>query len=260
MALAAVVAGQRAVVTDVNQFFNILKGVTGSGESVTLIYNNTGALIFQPSSDPAGGTQLVQIKNNAGTVQLALTSDGILVMTAAASKLVPGVTSFAVRNNADSQNNIIVTDAGAVTLRALLTNTVANPSISLGADGSASGGLRIWNASAASREGNVYGDATYSIRMDTNSNARPIRIDGSQFEVGSGKEINVGTLTAGGNAANFYQIGTSGPLVYSGSGAPSISAAVKGSLYLRTDGSSTSTRAYIATDAAGAWTAITTAA
>lgn len=47
--------------------------------------------------------------------------------------------------------------------------------------------------------------------------------------------------------------------VYVGSGAPTVSAA-KGSLYLRTDGSSTSTRAYINTDGATTWTNITTAA
>lgn len=47
--------------------------------------------------------------------------------------------------------------------------------------------------------------------------------------------------------------------VFAGSGAPTFSAA-KGSMYLRTDGSSTSTRAYIATDSAGTWTAVTTAA
>jgi hypothetical protein len=47
--------------------------------------------------------------------------------------------------------------------------------------------------------------------------------------------------------------------VFAGFGAPTFSA-MKGSLYLRTDGSSTSTRAYINTDGAGTWTAVTTAA
>lgn len=47
--------------------------------------------------------------------------------------------------------------------------------------------------------------------------------------------------------------------IYAGSGAPTISAK-QGSLYLRTDGSSTSTRAYINTDGGTTWTAITTAA
>lgn len=48
-------------------------------------------------------------------------------------------------------------------------------------------------------------------------------------------------------------------MIYYGSGAPSFTA-VKGSLYLRADGSSTSTRAYINTDGSTTWTAVTTAA
>lgn len=51
--------------------------------------------------------------------------------------------------------------------------------------------------------------------------------------------------------------------IFSGSGAPAI-AAPKGSLYLRTDGSSTSTRIYVCqtanTATTGAWTNVTTAA
>lgn len=63
--------------------------------------------------------------------------------------------------------------------------------------------------------------------------------------------------TAGG--AEAIAIGAAGPNIYWGSGVPTISAA-KGSLYLRTDGSSGSTRAYINTDGATTWTNITTAA
>lgn len=44
-----------------------------------------------------------------------------------------------------------------------------------------------------------------------------------------------------------------------GSGAPAYSAS-KGSLYVRTDGSSSSTRIYVNTDGATTWTAVTTAA
>lgn len=45
--------------------------------------------------------------------------------------------------------------------------------------------------------------------------------------------------------------------IIAGSGAPTLSAP-KGSLYLRTDGSSTSTRAYINTNGSTTWTAVTT--
>jgi hypothetical protein len=46
--------------------------------------------------------------------------------------------------------------------------------------------------------------------------------------------------------------------VYVGSGAPTVAAA-QGSLYLRSDGSSASTRAYINTNGTTGWAAITTA-
>lgn len=66
-------------------------------------------------------------------------------------------------------------------------------------------------------------------------------------------------LTAGG-AAVFIGTNTAGSMgIYFGSGVPTVSAA-KGSLYLRSDGSSTSTRAYINTDGATTWTNLTTAA
>lgn len=52
---------------------------------------------------------------------------------------------------------------------------------------------------------------------------------------------------------------TTGPSITYGSGAPSATAA-KGSLYIRTDGSSTSTRLYVNTDAGTTWTNVTTAA
>jgi hypothetical protein len=59
------------------------------------------------------------------------------------------------------------------------------------------------------------------------------------------------TIAAGPGPANpmFFQAGT---------GAPSHSAA-KGTLYLRLDGSSSSTRAYINSDGATSWVAVTTA-
>jgi len=66
------------------------------------------------------------------------------------------------------------------------------------------------------------------------------------------------TAPVAGGAAAFLATSTAGLGVYFGSGAPTVSAA-QGSLYLRTDGSSTSTRAYINTNGTTDWTAITTA-
>ena len=61
------------------------------------------------------------------------------------------------------------------------------------------------------------------------------------------------------SAVAGFPIFVAGVTINAGSGAPTYTAA-KGSLYLRTDGSSTSTRAYINTDGSTTWTAITTAA
>lgn len=47
--------------------------------------------------------------------------------------------------------------------------------------------------------------------------------------------------------------------ISAGTGAPTASAS-KGSLYIRTDGSSSSTRIYVNTDGATTWTNVTTAA
>lgn len=62
-------------------------------------------------------------------------------------------------------------------------------------------------------------------------------------------------------ASYFPMGGTKGFGIYYGSGSPDTAiTAAQGSLYLRTDGSSTSTRAYINTDGVTAWTSVTTAA
>lgn len=64
-------------------------------------------------------------------------------------------------------------------------------------------------------------------------------------------------VTAGANSANLT---AGGAQIMSGTGDPNTTVtAPKGSMYLRLDGSSSSTRAYVNSDGATAWIAITTA-
>jgi hypothetical protein len=71
---------------------------------------------------------------------------------------------------------------------------------------------------------------------------------------------NATAIPTGGTAgAGFMFSSTANYGVFFGSGAPSLSAA-KGSLYLRSDGTGTTDRAYINTDGSTTWTAITTVA
>jgi hypothetical protein len=65
-------------------------------------------------------------------------------------------------------------------------------------------------------------------------------------------------LVAGGASAFIATNVAAGMGIYVGSGAPTVAAA-QGSLYLRSDGSSTSTRAYVNTNGTTGWAAITTA-
>ena len=75
-----------------------------------------------------------------------------------------------------------------------------------------------------------------------------------------GSTIYSGTaVPAGGTAGTGYKFSSTANLgIFFGSGAPTLSAA-QGSLYLRTDGSSTSTRLYVNTNGTTGWTNVTTA-
>lgn len=69
-----------------------------------------------------------------------------------------------------------------------------------------------------------------------------------------------GTATpVGGDANSGFLMGSGNVGIYWGSGAPTLSAA-QGSLYFRTDGSSTSTRLYVNTNGSTTWTNFTSAA
>ena len=88
---------------------------------------------------------------------------------------------------------------------------------------------------------------------------------GSFTSVSSTSSTSTGTLTAisgtaitAGGSAAVLATSTARFGVFLGSGAPTIAAA-KGSLYLRSDGSSASTRLYVNSDGSTTWVAVTTA-
>lgn len=94
----------------------------------------------------------------------------------------------------------VLTDSANLTYSGtLLTSLAAFPSFAAGVNGSVSGGLKLWSATL-NAEGNIYADATYGVRMDTNSNARPIRLDGSRVQISS-------TLAASSSIAGALNVG-----------------------------------------------------
>lgn len=76
---------------------------------------------------------------------------------------------------------------------------------------------------------------------------------------GQVRAFNATAIPAGGTAGAGYVLSSATNFgVFFGSGAPTLSAA-KGSLYLRSDGTTTNDRMYVNTDGATAWTAVITA-
>lgn len=86
-------------------------------------------------------------------------------------------------------NTVLTSSGTAPQWSTGLSLAAPTPTISLGVNGSVSGGIKLWSATN-NAEGNIYADATYGVRIDTNSNARPIRLDGSQVQISSATNIS----------------------------------------------------------------------
>lgn len=170
---------------------------------------------------------------------------------------------------------IAVTSSSASAL-AVGANGSTNPVLKIDAStASVATGISVTGAAAAS------GVAVAAISSGTNENLKidakgsgTITLGGTSTgnivlgRAATGVSVSVtGVVTAfsgtavpaGGTAGTgFTFTSTSNLGVFVGSGAPTLSAA-QGSIYLRTDGSSTSTRMYVNTNGTTGWTAVTTA-
>jgi hypothetical protein len=74
------------------------------------LYLSVGELVFTNAPAGVGGNVL------AWTERFRITLAGDFKLGTAVSRLVPGATSFAIRNNANTRDNLLLTDAGALTI------------------------------------------------------------------------------------------------------------------------------------------------
>lgn len=152
---------------------------------------------------------------------------------AAASKIIPGATSLSLRNNADSADNLIITDAGVVTLRNLLTLTGAQGTKFSGFDA----GLY---ADATLIYLGQYSAITNALRINYSSGA--LTIPGATTILGGGLTVNAGGLTVSGGNTNLGSTAVVGTLLING-GAGFASTEIRGaagnkrSLFYSTSGS-----------------------
>lgn len=168
------------------------------------------------------------------------------------------VTFGAKGSDTDVSIDFIAKGAGDINFNARGSNAGA---IARYVSGTASNANGVMLTSAGSGSGPTIASAdlggTGNSNIDLNINATGTGAVSSTHAI---KALNATAIPAGGTAAAGFMFSSTANFgVFFGSGAPSLSAA-KGSLYLRSDGSSTSTRAYINTDGSTAWTAVTTAA
>ena len=89
--------------------------------------------------------------------------------------------------------------------------------------------------------------------------AGAVEANAAQYCVGGANLLTTTATPAAASAVAALTMGSALITLTFGTGAPS-QTQPKGSLYIRTDGSSTSTRLYINTDGATTWTNFTTAA
>ena len=133
--------------------------VTGN-ETVTGNLSVSGTTTL--GSTTAGATTL-----GATTVggDLTIGSAFRLLFGAAVSKIVPGATSISLRNNADSADNVLIADAGNVTVRGSLTDTGGPFTLTAG-DAIITAGRLLLNATAAKIKG---GATSLSLRNNADS-------------------------------------------------------------------------------------------
>lgn len=93
--------------------------LTGTGASGSWAISVTGSAATLTTTRTIWGQNFNGSANVTGALTgvTTISMSGALTMTAAVSQIVPGATSWAVRNTANSADNIIITDAGAVTFR-----------------------------------------------------------------------------------------------------------------------------------------------
>lgn len=265
----------------------------GAGPTLTLTAfaaNTTNALVFPTagsliqmarSSDGSlhgyvgsrSGTSNFSLYNDGGTTAEVSVGGGTVgIATATAQRIAVSAVGLVTINAPDSGPSLIISATAVDTTNAVKLFTAGSMiNFARSADGSLSGfvgsrttttSFSVYNSGGTTAEVEV--DAG-TINLSTNAIARMAIASAGNVTItapASGTVLTTGSnqaIVAGGSAKTgiaFSATATFG--VFCGSGAPSMTAA-KGSLYLRSDGSSASTRVYVASDSAGTWVAVTTA-
>lgn len=245
-----------------------------AGEDIDIV-NTGGSVNIASTEDDAGA---VYIRANGGTSErVRLHSDqGTGVDSILLDSDVGGISLTATGLASDDAINLTAT-AGGVDIDGALQVNIASSENAADAVviAASAGGIDISATGAAGEDiditntgGSVNVTATEdvadAIYIHANGGtSEKIRVHADQGTASDSIELesDAGGITFTSPATNGVVVnnGTQALGIYVGSGAPSLSAA-QGSIYLRSDGSSTSTRLYVNTDGSTTWTNFTSAA
>lgn len=235
---------------------------SGSNEDLLINPKGTGKVVITSSNlnslnvGPNGATNPVLQVDSSQTSQ----NVGIKISGNAATF---GAVIAVIASGSNENLQINAKGTGVVTLAS--TSTVfnnANNSFTVGPNGATNPVLTIDSSVASQADGiSIQGKAAGSgvaFQVTSSGSNAGLTINGKG--TGTITVQSAVAVPAGGSAAASLLMSSTASLgIYFGSGAPTVSAA-QGSVYIRTDGSSTSTRLYINTNGSTTWTNVTTAA
>lgn len=201
--------------------------------------SSAGTLLYQYCYITNSGSSSTQSSNSAGIVKNDYSEMNLRFSTSGTGTF----TAYHSRFNSNDSNTTVLTLGGSA------GNLLAYSSFS---SGSAVG--IVANANCSIKFCEIYSTNTNGITGSANVSIQSIAW------IGTATSITATTVTD--QVMTVTQLNIEDKvLILAGSGSPSGTiTAPKGSLYMRTDGSSTSTRAYINTNSGTTWTAITTVA
>lgn len=218
---------------------------SGTNEAGTLDSKGNGTFGINTVSTTAG---LVTVGNSTakGGLTVQGPTTGVSASANALSVGLTGATNPAFNVDASTASQVaglnVKGAATGGTVAVSVTDSGANASATFDGKGNGTVGINTTSATAG------------KVTIGNTSALNGLAVNGSTNVLAS-----VGAISGGAATATILFGSVSGLGVYFGSGAPTISAA-QGSLYVRTDGNSTSTRMYINTNGSTTWTAVTTAA
>jgi hypothetical protein len=245
-------------------------GSTGTGTAIRMAKGHI--LRWDGPSSITGSEIFSSVATNGKNVKLDMTDDSFKFQGTSSA------TILQLNHAASAVNYVTVTSAATGGTPFIRSNgTDSNISLSISATGTGAVVLRTNSNATTQLQVTHTASAVNNAQITgaTTGNAPQFAVGGSDTDIdlylapkGTGLVRTPASLLAhsataipaGGTAGAGLRVSsTSNFGVFFGSGAPSLSAA-KGSLYLRSDGTTTNDRAYINTNGSTTWTALTTVA